>query len=158
MHRALAASSARLLARDARLAEQVRKEQDLAKQIGAQTSLLDNVLALPNAERDEKVTRELTAQIASLREEHAALRKSLQQTFPGYADLIDAKPPAIDDIRKVLHPDEALLSFYLGRRSAFLWIVRRDGDVGIAALDATNNVIERLVRGVREGLETQPKR
>ena len=154
VHRALAASSARLLARDTRLAEQVRKEQDLAKQIGAQTGLLNNVLALPSVERDEKATRELTAQITALRNEHAALRKSLQQSFPGYADLVDAKPPAIDDIRKVLRPDEALLSFYLGRRSAFVWVVRKDGDVGFATLDATNNVVERLVRGVREGLET----
>ena len=154
VHRAPAASSARLLARDARLAEQVRKEQDLAKQIGAQTSLLGSVLALPNTERDEQVTRALGAQIASLRAEHGTLRKSLQQSFPGYADLIDAKPPSLADIRKVLRPHEVLLSFYLGRRNSFLWAVRKDGDVSLTTPDITNTGLEDLVRRLRASLET----
>ena len=57
VQQALAASSARAAAKDPALAELVRKEQDLTKQVNAQLGSLNNVLAIPSAERDEKGAR-----------------------------------------------------------------------------------------------------
>src|SRR5262249_12043995 len=54
VQQALAASSARAVAKDAALAELVRTEQDLVKQVNAQLGTLNNVLSLPSADRDEK--------------------------------------------------------------------------------------------------------
>jgi hypothetical protein len=52
VQRALAASGARASIKDPALAELVRKEQDLDKQVSAQLGLLNNILALPPDERD----------------------------------------------------------------------------------------------------------
>ena len=51
---ALAASSARAAARTPALADLARKEQDLAQQISALTSLVSDVLSQPTDQRDEK--------------------------------------------------------------------------------------------------------
>ena len=53
VQQALAASSARAQIKDPALAELVRQEQDLSKQVNAQLGTLNNVLALPSGQRDE---------------------------------------------------------------------------------------------------------
>ena len=67
VQQALAASSARAAAKDPALAELVRKEQDLTKQVNAQLGTLTNVLAIPSAERDEKGAQQIQASIVALR-------------------------------------------------------------------------------------------
>jgi len=69
VQQALAASSARAAAKDPALAELVRKEQDLTKQVNAALGTLNNVLAIPSAERDEKGVQQIQASIATLRGE-----------------------------------------------------------------------------------------
>ena len=54
VQQALAASSARMLAKDPALADLVRQQQDLSKEVNAQLGLLNNVLSLPPAERDRE--------------------------------------------------------------------------------------------------------
>jgi tetratricopeptide (TPR) repeat protein len=54
VQQALAASGARASIKDHALTELVRTEQDLGKQVGAQLGLLNNILALPSTERDER--------------------------------------------------------------------------------------------------------
>jgi CHAT domain-containing protein len=153
VQRALASSSARLVSQDAKLSVLVRKEQDLEMQVGAQTALLNNVLSLPVEERDEKAVRELSAQVAKLRVDRAAVRKDLLRSFPSYAEHVDPKPPSVGDIRAVLRPQEALLSFYFGRFRSFVWAVPKEGPVGFAPIGANAADIERLVRRLREALE-----
>ena len=153
VQRALAASSARLVSQDAKLAGLVRKEQDLEMQTRAQTALLNNVLSLPVEERGEKAVRELTAQVARLRADRGTVRKDLLRSFPSYAEHVDPKPPSVSDIRAALRPQEALLSFYLGRFRSFVWVVPKDGPIGFAPVAANAADIERLVRRLREALE-----
>ena len=153
VQRALAASSARLVSQDAKLAGLVRKEQDLEMQVRAQTALLNNVLSLPVDERDEKALRELTAQIAKLRADRAVARKDLLRSFPSYAEHIDPKPPSVSEIRAVLRPQEALLSFYLGRSRSFVWAVPKDAPIGFATIGSNAADIERSVRRLRDALE-----
>ncbi len=102
VQQALAASSARAAAKDPALAELVRKEQDLGKQINAQLGTLNNVLSLPSAERDEKGVQAINASINALRAERAQgatgdqpaisglCRSGLAQAAIGRADQGDA--------------------------------------------------------------------
>ena len=52
--------------------------------------------------------------------------------FPSYADLIDPKPPSVDEIKATLRPGEAMLSFYFGQDASFVWAVPKDGAVAFA--------------------------
>jgi len=151
VQKALSASSARSVAKDPALAELVRKEQDLGKQINAQLGALNNALA-SNA-RDESVVSATKASIDKLRVDRTKVREDIAKRFPSYAELIDPKPPTVEQIREALAPGEAMLSFYFGRSGSFVWAVPKNGQVAFAAINATSGDVESKVRKLREALE-----
>jgi CHAT domain-containing protein len=151
VQKALSASSARSVAKDPALAELVRKEQDLGKQINAQLGALNNALA-SNA-RDESVVNATKASIDKLRVDRVKMRGDIARRFPSYAELMDPKPPTVDQIREAMVPGEAMLSFYFGRSGSFVWAVPKDGPLAFAAISATSGEIESKVRRLREALE-----
>jgi CHAT domain-containing protein len=155
VQKALAASSARMNAKDPELVELIRKEQDLTLQGNALLGTLNNVLALAPSERDEEGVKTLNAMIDKLREERNGTRNEIARRFPSYADLVDPKPPSLEGTREALRPDEALLSFYFGHRASFVWVVRKDGPAAFAPIDATIGSLETAVRKLREPLEAQ---
>jgi CHAT domain-containing protein len=155
VQQALTASGARASIKDPALAELVRTEQDLGKQVSAQLGLLNNILAMPSAERDEKGVRAVNASIEKLRSDRDKARAEINKRFPSYADLVDPKPPSVDQIKATLADGEAMLSFYFGRDSSFVWAVPKQGAVAFAAINATSGEIESKVRKLREALEPQ---
>ena len=155
VQQALADSSARLVANDPALAKLVRHEQDLAKQISAQLGTLNNMLALPSDQRNQQNVQGVSAEIAKLRADSTAAKQEINRRFPSYADLIDPKPPSVDQIKTTLRPGEALLSFYFGQDASFVWAVPKDGAVAFAAVPATATKLEAKIRRLRQALEPQ---
>jgi CHAT domain-containing protein len=155
VQQALAASSARAAAKDPALAELVRKEQDLGKQVNAQLGTLNNVLSLPSGERDDKGVQAINASINALRAARLKARQEIGQRFPAYADLVAPKPPSVEQIKATLTDGEAMLSFYFGQTSSFVWAVPKNGPVAFAAIKASSGDIESKVRKLREALEPQ---
>ncbi len=155
VQQALADSSIRMVAKDTALAALVRTDQDHAKQINAELGALNNLLALPSDQRDDQTVRAINADIEKLRNERKTARQEINKRFPGYANLIDPKPPTIDDIKASLRPGEAMLSFYFGQDKSFVWAVPKDGTVTFAAVPATGIELEARVRRLRQALEPQ---
>ncbi len=155
VQKALADASARMVAKDSALAEVVRNEQNLGKQIGAALGTLNNLLALPSDQRDEQTVRATSAAIEKLRADRKTAQQDIKRRFPSYADLIDPKPPNVDEIKNALRPGEALLSYYFGQNASFVWAVSKDGDVAFAGVPATAAELEAKVRRLRQALEPQ---
>jgi tetratricopeptide (TPR) repeat protein len=155
VQQALVASSARATAGNPVLADLVRQEQDLGKQIGAQLGQLNNVLASPPEQRDDKIVRDIGADVERLRAARTGARQEIARRFPTYADLIDPKPPNVDEIKATLKPDEALLSFYFGIQSSFVWAVPKDGAVVFAAIPMSAGDIDGKIRKLRKALEPE---
>jgi CHAT domain-containing protein len=61
----------------------------------------------------------------------------------------------VDQIRATLVDGEAMLSFYFGQSSSFVWAVPKNGPVAFAAIQASTGDIESKVRKLREALEPQ---
>jgi CHAT domain-containing protein len=152
VQQALAAASTRMVIKDPALAALVRQEQDLVKRVNAELGALNNVLSLPSGQRDETTVQALQASISKLRVERDKERAEIAKKFPHYADLIDPKPPTVEQIRAVLKPDEALLSFYFGHRSSFVWAVPKNGPVAFAAIHETEKDLAEMVRNLRKAL------
>ena len=97
VQQALAASSARMVAKDPALAELVRKEQDLGKQINAAARHAQQ-RAGAAAERARREGRRGASTPRSTSCAPTATRRATRSTkrFPTYADLIDPKPPTVD--------------------------------------------------------------
>lgn len=155
VQRALAASAARASVRDPKLAELVRLEQDQQKQIAAQFGLLSSLLALPPEQRDDKAILAMRKDVDTLRDSRATTRQQIEKQFPEYANLIDPRPPAVDDIRTVLRNGEALISFYLAQENSFVWVVPKQGAVAFAAVPLGAKAIETKVQKLRLALEPQ---
>jgi CHAT domain-containing protein len=153
VQRALTESSARAQIKDSELADLVRLEQDRTKQVNAQLGMLNNALALPSGQRDENGINVLNVAIKNLRGERDKLRVDIAKRFPSYANLIDPKPPSVDEIRATLKDDEAMLSFYFGRDSSFVWAVPKTGKVAFAAIHATYGDIGSKIHDLRKALE-----
>jgi CHAT domain-containing protein len=144
-----------MLAKDKALADLVREEQDLTKQVNAQLGILNNTLELPSGERDDNAVKALNASIAKLRLERDKKRADIAKRFPSYADLIDPDPPSVKDVQSAMKPDEAMLSFYFGRTESFVWAIPKSGKAMLAAIPVTADQIEAKVRKLREALEPQ---
>ncbi|HEU4380042.1 MAG TPA: tetratricopeptide repeat protein, partial [Hyphomicrobiaceae bacterium] len=153
VQQALTASSARMSAKDPALADLIRKEQDLTKQVNAQLGTLNNALALPASERDDSVIKALNASIETVRADRDKARTDIRRGFPAYADLIEPRSPGVDDVRASLRDDEALLSFYFGQQNSFVWVVPKSGPVAFETIAATLGDLESMVRRLREPLE-----
>ena len=149
VQQALVASGARMTASDPALAELIRTEQDLNKQINAHLGTLNNILTLASADRDEKSLSSLNAAIDKARADRVKSRSEISRRFPSYADLIDPRPPTVESVRETLRPGEAFLSFYFGRDRSFVWAVPKQGPVAFASIPATAGDIETKVRELR---------
>src|SRR5690242_554674 len=155
VQKALANASARMVAKDAALAEVVRNEQNLGKQISAALGTLNNLLALPSDQRDDATVRATGAAIDKLRADRKNAQQDIKRRFPSYADLVDPKPPSVDEIKNALRPGEALLSYYFGQNASFVWAVPKEGDVAFASVPATAAELEAKIRRLRQALEPQ---
>jgi CHAT domain-containing protein len=155
VQQALAESSIRASASDPALAKIVRQEQDLGKQMSAQLGLLNNLLAMPPADRDKGIVETTSASIEKLRRERAAVRSEIDERFPSYADLVHPKSPNVDQIKASLKAGEAMLSFYFGREASFVWAIPKDGEVVFDSIPLTRDELESKVRKLREALEPQ---
>jgi CHAT domain-containing protein len=150
---AILESSVRVIARDPALADLFRQVQDLSMQISAQLGLLNNVLSLPQDQRDESVVRGLRNEIERLRGEHSKAQQEISSKFPTYADLIEPKSPTIDDVRASLQAGEVLTSFYFGHDQSFVWAIPKDGPIGFSVIPTSVEEIETKVNAVRKTLE-----
>jgi CHAT domain-containing protein len=155
VQQALADASARMVAKNSALAGLARADQDHAKQIAAELGALNNMLSLPSDQRDDNSIRAMSAEIAKLRDERKTLQQQIKQQFPAYANLIDPKPPTVDDIRASLRPGEALISFYFGQDKSFVWAVPKDGNVAFAEVPETAVQLAASVHRLRQALEPE---
>jgi CHAT domain-containing protein len=155
VQKALAASSARLVAGNAVLTDLVRQEQDSEKAIGAQVGALNNMLERPAGERDEKAVARARNEIEKLKVRRAAMRGDIERRFPDYANLVTPRPATVQDIRSALKPGEAFLSMWIGARSSYVWAVQREGSVAFAALPVGSADLDKKIQKLREALEPQ---
>jgi CHAT domain-containing protein len=97
----------------------------------------------------------ITAAIEKLRAERKSARAEINKRFPSYADLVDPKPPSVDDIKAGLRPGEAMLSFYFGENGSFVWAVPKDGAVAFAEVPLKAIDLAAKVHRLRAALEPQ---
>ncbi|HEY4081239.1 MAG TPA: CHAT domain-containing protein [Burkholderiaceae bacterium] len=146
--RALADSTARLLAATPALAELLANEQQLRRQQGERASELSSLLneedrqrremgsdafkALPPKERDAaraalKALREKIKsgqeQVGNARSALTAARERIAQAFPAYGDLLMPPTPTPAQLRSLLAPDEGLLLVHSLDHATLLWLI-----------------------------------
>jgi CHAT domain-containing protein len=155
VQKAVSAASARASVDNKELAALVRTEQDTRKRLTAQSGLLASILATPSDQQDPKAVKELSGNIAKLKEAVTALHGDLKKKFPDYAALLNPKAPGIADIQKALRPDEAFVSIYLGRERSYVWALPKSGELAFHASKLTQERATKFVEALRGALNPQ---
>jgi CHAT domain-containing protein len=113
----------RLAAGTDRLAELVRRDQDLASEADRLEKAIVAAFSKAESNRDEQRNRERLAAIAA---ERASLQKTFAVEFPNYAALSSPLPLKAKDIQALLSGDEAFVLFSPGETSSFVFALTRD--------------------------------
>jgi CHAT domain-containing protein/Tfp pilus assembly protein PilF len=117
----------RLAAGSDRLAELVRRDQDLA----AEAETLDKaVLAAVSKEpskRDAVAEQRSRERLAAISAERASLQKTFAGEFPDYAALSNPLPMTASEIRALLSDDEAIVVFAVLDKETHVLALTRDG-------------------------------
>ncbi len=153
VQRALDASAARAAARTPALADLARREQDAAKQVGALSGALANLLSAPSDQQDRSAVAALRGRIESLARARQALTAQIVRDFPTYHELIDPAPATVERARASLRPGEALIATYVTEERTFVWAIPQDGAVAFAAVPLGAAALGADVARLRQALE-----
>ena len=115
----------RLAAGTDRLAELVRKDQDLA----SEAEQIDKAIVAgfsKQAGRDPAAARRDRERLAVIASERANLQKALAVEFPDYAALSNPLPLKAREVQALLSGDEAMVVFALGDKETFVFALSHD--------------------------------
>ena len=121
----------------------VRQRQALAGSLKE----LEDRLSEPDADRIA-----LSVQSDGLSAELAALDTRISADFPRYSELTQPGVLSINDVRALLHPDEAFIFFYVGVEQTYVWAVSPT-KAGWHRLAAGRETLETAVGRLRDSID-----
>ena len=152
---ALNALAARFSAGSNRLAELVRKDQDLANEAAALDKAMIAAVSKEPSLRDAATEQRIGDRIAAIAKERVDISKIFTREFPDYAALSRPEPLTVKDIQPLLAADEALVVIDLAAKSgakSYVWAITRSAadwkELAVAAPD-----ISKAVSQLRAGLD-----
>jgi CHAT domain-containing protein len=153
VQRALDEGAARAAARDPGLADLIRQQQDVTKQISALYGHLAKQLSQPAEAQGPNSVTMLRLELAKLEPARRALAAQIAKDFPGYAQLTNPPPATVESVRASLQPSEAIVSIYVTRDRTFVWAISAEGVVAFAALPVAEQGLAAQVAELRRALE-----
>jgi CHAT domain-containing protein/DNA-binding SARP family transcriptional activator len=145
----------RLAAGDGRLAQLVRKDQDLAVEAQALDQAIIAAVSNEPSKRDAAAERRTRDRLAAVAAERAALQKTFAIEFPDYAALSNPLPLTARDIQAVLSADEALVLFSTsGSKESYVFALTRDR-VDWQAIPLGADALSHKVAAFRRGLDLE---
>ncbi len=117
----------RLAAGTDRLAELVRRDQDLAAEAEALDKALVVAVSKERSKRDSAAEQRTKARLAAISTERPSLQKTLSAEFPDYAALSNPLPMTVKEIQSLLSGDEAMVLFAVTVKDSFVVAITREG-------------------------------
>lgn len=151
VQRAVAASSIRIAAREPRLSDLVRREQDAAKKIAALKNVLLNAKSQTAGGRERAA--DLHNKIEQIHLARAVIIDEIEKDFPDYTELTRPRPKKLSEVKAALKPDEVLLAFYIGNENVFIWAIAGQGPSSFEMLPVRSSDIRQRVKAIRQSLE-----
>ncbi|MFK4511002.1 CHAT domain-containing protein [Bradyrhizobium daqingense] len=142
----------RLAAGSDRLAELVRRDQDLAFESEALDKAIIAAVSKPSAQRDLSAEQRSRARIAAIANERRGLQKTLAVEFPDYASLSNPLPLAARDIQSLLSADEAMVVYAVVDKQSYVIAIAREG-VDWKEIPLGADALTQKVAAFRKGLD-----
>ncbi|MCP3373167.1 CHAT domain-containing tetratricopeptide repeat protein [Bradyrhizobium cajani] len=142
----------RLAAGSDRLAELVRKDQDLAAESEALDKAIITAVSKQAAQRDVAAEQRSRARIATIANERSGLRKTLAVEFPDYASLSNPLPLSVKDIQPLLSTEEAMVLYSVVDRQSYVIAITRE-TVDWKEIPLGADTLAQKVTAFRKGLD-----
>ena len=117
----------RIAAGNDRLAELVRREQDLGSEADALDKAIVAAVSKDRAKRDAATEARAKARLVAIAGERATLQKTLAKEFPDYSALSNPLPMTAKEIQGLLSSDEAMVLFAVAEKESFAFAITREG-------------------------------
>jgi CHAT domain-containing protein len=153
VQRALTASAARANLANPALAELARREQDIARRLGALSDLLAGLVESESEQRLPAAQEALRREVEGLRTQRASLRKEITRRFPDYAELVEPSPATTAQARAQLQFGEVLASWYFAEDRGYVWALAPEGPIRFSTVPAGRRRIEAEVGKLRRSLD-----
>jgi CHAT domain-containing protein len=136
------------------LAELIRDRQDAAAQVTAIDDRLVEAIGKPTDERVPNEEAEMRAKQVALKRRIAEIDRHLEVEFPLFGSLLSQQPVSRAQIRSVLEPREAVVSYLISDAGCFVWvIVGGVRESTFQRLPIDRQSLERLVKRLRHQLD-----
>ncbi|QOZ06790.1 tetratricopeptide repeat protein [Bradyrhizobium sp. CCBAU 51765] len=142
----------RLAAGSDRLAELVRKDQDLATESEALDKAIVAAVSKPPAQRDVAAEQRSRARIAAIASARNGLQKTLAVEFPDYASLSNPLPLTVKEIQPLLSADEAMVIYSVVDSQSYVVAITREG-VDWKEISLGADALAQKVAAFRRGLD-----
>jgi CHAT domain-containing protein/Flp pilus assembly protein TadD len=150
----LAQMAARQASGKGPLAELIRDRQDAAAQVTAIDDRLVEAIGKPTVERAPNEEAEMRAKQATLKRRIVEIDRHLHVEFPQFASLLGQQPVSRAQIRSVLKPREAVVSYLVSDAGCFVWVIVGGGrESTFQRLPIDRQTLERLVDRLRRHLD-----
>jgi CHAT domain-containing protein/Tfp pilus assembly protein PilF len=123
---ALNALAVRFAAGDDRLAQFVRKDQDLAGEAANLDKAIIAAASKEPSQRDPAAEQRTKDRLAAVVKERDDLQALLRHEFPDYAALSNPQSLTATEVQALLADDEALVVVNLGNTKSYVWVITRD--------------------------------
>jgi hypothetical protein len=142
----------RLAAGNDRLAQLVRRDQDLATEAEALDKTIVAAVSKEPSRRDAVAEQRSKDRLAAVFADRATLQKTLAAEFPDYAALSNPLPTTAAEIRALLSGDEAMVLFSVVDRESYVFALTRERfDWKLLPLGA--DALSQKVATFRQGLD-----
>ncbi|MCP3462691.1 tetratricopeptide repeat protein [Bradyrhizobium sp. CCGUVB23] len=142
----------RLAAGSDRLAELVRRDQDLAAEADTLDKAIIAAVSKQSAQRDAATEQRNRQRLAAIASERASLQKTLAVEFPDYASLSNPLPLAVKEIQALLSADEAMALFSVIDKESYVIAITREG-VDWKRIPLGTDALAQKVSAFRKGLD-----
>jgi CHAT domain-containing protein len=151
---ALQQMGARFAAGTDKLAALVREKQDLVALARDRDKSLTEAMSKPEAQQDRAAIAQTRKDIAEAQGKLATLAARLEKEFPDYAALASPKPLAVQEVQKLLGPDEMLAFWIAAEKETELFAVTREG-IAWHTIAIGSAALSQKVAAFRRGLDVE---
>ena len=142
----------RLAAGNDRLAELVRRDQDIQAEAETLDKAIVAAVSKERAKRDVAAEQHARDRLAVIATERARLQKTFTSEFPNYAALSNPLPMTATETQALLSDDEALVVFAVTVKESYVIAITRDG-VDWKPIPRGADTISQQVAAFRRGLD-----
>ena len=122
---ALNSLAVRFSAGNDRLAQLVRRDQDITGEAASLDKAIIAAVSNNPSKRDAAAEQRIRDRIAAISKERDDLQTVFTREFPDYAALSNPQPLTVKDIQALLANDEALIVISLDAKKSYVWAITR---------------------------------